>query len=348
MPEQLSAQKPRSFPSEATKYTDAATELDVVRLTSPAAASFMSAPWQRAVARRSSFLLYSSDRTGSLQAFRMDLKTGESFQLTEAATALDSASLTLMPGDRTFCYFDGASLREGMGRDREIYRVPDGWVRGSGFTVSEDGNNAVLVEKRGSKSRLRLIGLVKGAASTVLEVDGEITLPQLRPKRAQILYQRDGSWLINLDGQQNRRLKTESSAMSLWTPSGRTFAYLHIPEAMKDLNTLREHTPDENTDRTLAKTSQFVSFGCNGDASVFVGASRNKSSPTVLLLLRAARREFTLCEHRASNPANTWPVFSPDSQNIFFQSDREGKSAIYRMHVNKLVEETEATVGSAL
>jgi oligogalacturonide lyase len=62
----------------------------------------------------------------------------------------------------------------------------------------------------------------------------------------------------------------------------------------------------------------------------------------VLLLLRVARREFTLCEHKASDAALVQPIFSPDSQSVFFQSDREGKPAIYRVRVEKLVEETQA------
>ncbi len=34
-------------------------------------------------------------------------------------------------------------------------------------------------------------------------------------------------------------------------------------------------------------------------------------------------------------------MFSPDSQRIFFQSDKEGKQAIYMMNVDRLVEETD-------
>jgi oligogalacturonide lyase len=60
----------------------------------------------------------------------------------------------------------------------------------------------------------------------------------------------------------------------------------------------------------------------------------------VLILLRVARRELTLCEHHASDPAMVSPVFSPDSQSVFFVSDRHGKSAIYRVHVEKFVEAT--------
>jgi oligogalacturonide lyase len=73
---------------------------------------------------------------------------------------------------------------------------------------------------------------------------------------------------------------------------------------------------------------------------VFVGASRSLASPYVLLLLRMARRELTLCEHRSSDPVAVEPVFSPDSQSVFFTSDRKGKRAIYRAHVEKFVEET--------
>jgi oligogalacturonide lyase len=75
-----------------------------------------------------------------------------------------------------------------------------------------------------------------------------------------------------------------------------------------------------------------------------VGASRNAASPTILILLRGTRRELTLCEHKASHPETVAPVFAPDSQRIYFQSDRDGKPAIYCVHVEKLVEKTEGTV----
>jgi oligogalacturonide lyase len=91
----------------------------------------------------------------------------------------------------------------------------------------------------------------------------------------------------------------------------------------------------------VANTSQFVGFGGNGDSSVFVGASGSKASPYVLLLVRAVKRELTLCEHHSSDPAQVNPVFSPNSQRIVFQSDRDGKMAIYAMVVDRLVEQTE-------
>ena len=56
--------------------------------------------------------------------------------------------------------------------------------------------------------------------------------------------------------------------------------------------------------------------------------------------MRAARRELTLSEHHASDPRMVQPVFTPDSRNVLFVSDRHGKSAIYRVHVEKFVEAT--------
>jgi oligogalacturonide lyase len=127
-----------------------------------------------------------------------------------------------------------------------------------------------------------------------------------------------------------------------WAPDGKTVLYLNFPEDPKQLTAIRECAPDAASDKLVAKTSQFANFGFNRDTSVFVGASRSAASPTILLLLRITQRELTLCEHKASHPETTAPRFSPDAQRIYFQSDRDGKPAIYCMHVEKLVEKIDA------
>jgi Tol biopolymer transport system component len=38
-------------------------------------------------------------------------------------------------------------------------------------------------------------------------------------------------------------------------------------------------------------------------------------------------------------------MFSPDAQRVYFQSDHDGKPAIYCMHVERLVEKIEAEGG---
>lgn len=341
------AEKGKNLPSEWKRYADPATEFEVTRLTDPAHSSQLTASYNRSLSKRNGFLLFSSDRTGSSQVFRMDLKSGECRQLTHSQN-LDGASLTLLPDDSTFCVFDGPTLRQinvGTQRDRQVYRVADGWTRGPGSSVTGDGVSAILSEVREQSCRLRRVAMATGVATTVVETQFPAANPVARPRRAQILYRQgdEGLWLVNFDGQQNRRLKTAPDGAigpAFWSPNGRTVLYLHIPNDKTKLIAIRENTPDENLDKPVAPTSQFAHFGCNGDTSVFVGASRNRNSPHVLILLRMTRRELTLCEHRSSDPSMVTPIFSPDSQRVFFQSDRDGKPALYRVRVERFVEET--------
>lgn len=328
-------------------YPDPATELEVIRLTDPSFASGMTASHLRQFTRHGESLLYWSERYGNRQAFLLDLKNGGSKQLTDAA-ALDPASLSLSPDDRSFFFFDGPALKEAQlvnNRLREIHSVTEGAVR-KGFSIGADGS-VLFSERRDGRSR---IVSLRQQTRRVVEIDREIEELMARPRRPQVLYRvDDGLWLVNFDGSGNKQLKTEPGRTgeghigeALWIPSGRTFVYLHIPEDPKELITLREHAPDEGTDALLAKTSQFISASPNADASVFTGASRSRASAYVLILLRVARRELALCEHRASDPAMVRPVFSPDSQNVLFGSDRHGKPAIYQVRVGRFVEETGA------
>lgn len=334
------------FPAESRRYSDPATELDVIRLTDPSYTALLPANYNRAIARNSSWMIFSCDRNGSQQAFHMDLKNAQTRQLTEIED-LDPSSLTLTPDNRSFCFFAGRSIHivsVSSLRTRQLYTVPEGWERLPGFSVGPDGTDAIFCESREGRSRLRMVPLGRGSVRTVVEAPFPMSHPIARPRRAQILYRQAEQvlWLVNSDGQRNRKLKTAPGSVGSadWAPDGKTLLYLNVPEDPRELNTIREHTPDANSDKLVAKTSQYASFGFNRDTSVFVGASRNAGSPYLLLLLRITRRELTICEHKASHPEQVAPRFSPDSQRIYFQSDRDGKLAIYDMHLEKLVEKT--------
>jgi len=339
-------QKGAVLPSAWHRYADPATEFEVLRLTDAAHSCWLPAYYNRTLARHGGFLLYSSDDTGAPQAYRMDLHSGESRRLTEAAH-LDASSIAMLPDEHSVCYFDGPTLHHmtlSSLRKREVYEVAEGWERCPGASVGEDGT-ALLGESRDGASRLRVIGLQKGAARTVAEAPFPLSHPQARPKRTQILYRQadEALWLVNTDGAQHRKLPLADGRIgpARWSPDGRTVLYLNFPDDPTQLHAIRECSPDLNSDKLVARTSQFAHFGCNTNTSVFVGASQNRGAPYILILLRLTRRELTLCEHRASNPAMVAPIFSADSQQIFFESDRDGKPAIYKVHVAQLVEETE-------
>jgi oligogalacturonide lyase len=336
--------KGRVLPSAFKRYADPATENPVQRLTDPAHSSILGSGMHSV--SRHGFLVCASDISGRYEAYRIDLKSGQQKQLTDAAD-LDPDSLTLMTDDRGIVYLDGASLMTAnlsTLRAREVYKIPEGFEHGRGIGVAEDGLYTALVEHKEAHHRLQLVNMAKGTAETLAEGEEEIGDLIPRPKRASVLYRRGGGlWLANYDGKQNYRLRVAEGGVgpALWGPEGRSVYYLSYPEDAHKLHSLREFVPDSNEDLGVANTSQFVGIGRNADASVFVGASGSKASPYVLLLVRVVKRELTLCEHRASDPSMVSPVFAPNSQHVYFVSDRHGKRAIYSIAVEKLVEETE-------
>lgn len=323
--------------SEFRRYPDPATELDVIRLTSPNFPSGLAAPHLRQFTKRADALIYWSERDGSRQIYRLDLKSGESKQLT-AAAALNTASFALSPDDRYLYYFDGPALQtlsSASPKPRDIHKLSADAAL-TGFTVASDGS-ILFAEGR----RIMRVALQK--AGPVFESPAPIDLLIARPRHAQVLYRHSGAlWLMNTDGSARKQLSPASGTTgeALWSPNGRTLLYLHIPDDPKQLISLREINPDDGTDQLISRTSQFGAFAPNADASVFAGASRSKASAYIIILLRVTKRELTLCEHRASDPALVEVVFSPDSQSIVFVSDRHGKPALYRVPVEKFVEET--------
>lgn len=342
---QSSGGKGQSFPSEAKRYTDPATEFVLTRLTDPAHDNFLTAYYNRGITQGNA-LLHASDRTGTLQVFRTDLKSGASHQLTSAAK-LDPSSIALLPGDHNFCYFDDRTLwyaSTSGSRQRAVYEIPEGTERGHGFSVAPDGGRGFFIERSGGKSRLTMISLLKGTPSTLAESDDELSDPVARPQIGHVLYRRNGSslWLAHYDAREAQQLRVAPGGIgpAYWSADAKSLLYLNLPEQRDQLNNIRDFVPETGEDKMVDKTSQFVAFSCNADDSVFVGASGSKASPHVLILLRTPHRELTLCEHRASDPARVAPVFTPNSQRVVFLSDRQGKFAIYTLPIERFVEET--------
>jgi oligogalacturonide lyase len=341
------SEKGRVFPSETRRYLDPTTEFVVFRFTDPAHASFLPGPANHCVSGRGNFLLYASDRTGSAQAYRMDLKSGQSWLITEAE-ALEPSSLVLFPDERHIAYFDGRALFRVSLRNyksRRLYEIPPGFERGEDLAIASDGRRAVFVEVAGTRSRLRLNELRSGRTETVLEWDGVLRRPLLRPKSDWILFRApdEALWVVDVRGRNRRRLALAEgkAGPALFSRDGDTLLYLNYPADPKQLHTLREYALESGQDTLIAKTTQFVAFAANRNASVFVGASGAKATPYVLLLLRVTGRELTLCEHKAARPDRIRLTFSPDSRWVFFESDRDGKPAIYGLQLSEFVENTD-------
>ncbi len=294
----------------------------MIRLTDLGTASFLPANGSRAVSVKGKFLIFSSTRSGSLAPFRLDLRSGAVTQLAPA-TALQSSSLSLDAAARTVLFLDGQALKQVSVTGKHLQTIQE---PASAFSVGAAAADVVFVKN----GRLFRLGESQELAADV----GHWC--QWRPGGTGCLVKRDGDlWYVPF-AQPSRaiRLVHGEGDNARWSADGRTVFYLRDDTLFE----ISPEAPDEK--RELANTSQFASFSANADSSVFVGASRSKAQPTINLLLRATRREFTLCEHRAGNPAACAPVFSSDSHRLYFNSDFQGKPAIYSVNVEALIEET--------
>ncbi|MBI5280303.1 MAG: PD40 domain-containing protein [Candidatus Solibacter usitatus] len=335
-------------PIELIRYADPATEFEVVRLTDPAFESRLPASPGRAIDRRSRTLLYASLRSGSWQAWQLELSSGRNRQL-GVLERFDPGSLTLSSDDRSALLINGPELVSiGLSslRVQELYGAGEGCALRGPIACTEDGTSMFFVQTRGSTASLLRLRIPRGGMETVLEQEGAILEPAPNPRRATICWRTPGGelWLGAYDGSGVRRVETPAGRVlqAHWAPGGQSLLYLIEPADTSQLNAIREQGLDSRADSLVALTSQFASFSRNLNATVFVGASRNKASPAVLALLRATRREFTLCEHKAASAREVAPVFSPNSQRVVFQSDRHGKAALYMMNVEKLIEKTDS------
>jgi oligogalacturonide lyase len=335
-----------TFAAEWSVYADPTTEFSVTRLTAPTHDSGVPCYAGRFLSSRRNFLLYSSNRTGSWQAYQCDLKTGESRLLTEAQDLVRD-SLSLMPDDRRFLYFDGGTLQEceiGTLKEKRLHEIPERHRLGEGFSLDQDGRRAVWVETDDAGWHIRSLDLRRGRVTNILTSDREIRRPMLCPGRDQVLYRMADQepWVADLRGKNRSPLKTAAgrTGPALWSAGGAAVLYLNYPED-RSLHAVREYFPGTRQDRLIARTTQFVALGANADSSVLVGASGSRATPFVLLLLRRTGRELTLCEHHASRPETVCPVFSPSNRHIVFQSDRDGRGCLYSIKVDQLVEATE-------
>jgi len=331
--------KARPLPAvgEFVRFTDPATENPVVRLTNPSTNSLLPAAPNKFVSLRDRFLIFSSDRTGSLTPFRLDLRTGMLEPLGQTAQ-LDPRSLCLDPSSHLIYLIDGKVLKEISLSNRKMRLLGEGISAFSG--PSQDGSFVVV--RNGSLERLERAGV-----SLASEVDPWCLI---RPDGSGCLFRRSVSeverefWYVSLDSTRGAKpvLAVQGRITELfWSPDGRSVLLLReLPNGTLTTSEVVEINPETGETQQVSKTSQFASFAPNGDASVFVGASRSRAQPTVLLLVRSLGREITLCEHRASKPTEVLPTFSPDSRRVYYQTDSQGKSALFSVNVELLVEPT--------
>ncbi len=272
-----------------------------------------------------------------------------------------------------------ASVKKG--RERLIYRTQSGWRMTGHLAISDRSRLAAVVEMRDEdwvegfdeqyakkpRCRIQLVDLRTGTGRLLVGENTWLAHPQFRPRSNEVLYCHEGPWdkvdarlwlmRLGAEGPKNLRPRegNERLGHEYWSGFGHEVCYVFYPDDTGRGATVRCVNVNTGKERVVSRCTRFGWLSANDDNSVIVGASSSLAGPNIYLLFSRLQREFTVCEHASSGKAypiagtehsDPWasapePVFSSDSQWIYFVSDREGLPAIYRTAVPDLVEETQ-------
>ncbi len=186
----LGADKTPVSPSELRRLRDPATEFELVRLTDPRKCqAFLPPAPLRSVSRNNNSLLYCSDRSGSVQVWRMDLKNGESHLLSPGAPVLPD-SVTFLPDDRFWAFADAERVNVVRGNKlKTVYRAEGQWRISGQLAIGDDASLASVTEERDGRFRLRVFGTSRSTdPHTLFEADQPVLFSRIRPKRSAVLY----------------------------------------------------------------------------------------------------------------------------------------------------------------
>jgi oligogalacturonide lyase len=340
----LQAQPPARKPSqklppklgEFLAYLDPATENTVIRLTDPAYTSRSPAPQNRHVSSRSPLLLFSNDRHGVMAPFTLDLKTAVLKQLAEPVE-LKTDTLLFESSERACLFLDG----EILSRVSLEHGKPKTLAEGVEDFHAQGARDQIVALRKGKLERIE-------EGSSALLAEGASSRGLISPEGSACCFtreQNDGKYslhIVPMGGGQAVEAARGAITCPTWSPDSQSVLFLRDSEQENfPVTELWEAPVDASGARFVSRTSRFATFSPNGNGSVFVGASRSLAQPHVMLSLRTVRREMTLCEHKSSRPELVRPVFSPNSQRVYFQSDRHGKPALYSLSVAQLVESTQ-------
>ncbi len=365
-------QKGKVFPDQRRKYKDAKTGHTVWQMTdTPGRFTRAQYATQPMATPDSRFVIYGSDRAGEAgqwNMFKLDLRTGESTQLTESTRNLVYHWSVISPDGKEVYYVeDGNSFKvvniETL-EEREICRVTP-CHRPHQLTVSPDNKyiiNPIFLEAKEEENFLVGNGhLIRSALVVINTKTGEIhrlcdgntprTHAQYCPTDPNLIMYCYGGpwwyvqrlWMIHADGTGNRPIFIQShfegAGHEFWGTAGKSI-YIFCnggrqPQGLWAVN------PDGTNERCVMAGPTTGHGSANHEEDRFVASEIYGNSTDGLWMSKKGSTQPELLVHTGYDPskfpsgsgASAHPRFLPDGKRLIFSSAMTGSPEVYMVEV---------------
>ena len=370
--EELSGHKGKVYPDQRKKYTDPESGKTVWQMTdTPGSTTTGQYATQNMATPDGRWLIYGSDRGSQkeqMNLFKMDLKTGESVQLTESDKDLTPRWSHISRDGKEVFYIEDTNHFKAVNIDsleeRSLCRV-ENCHRPHQLTVSADDRfiaDGVFLEKKEEEAFLEDEGFLIRSAIVVIDtktgtqrrlLDGNTPLTHVQycptgPKL--VLYCHGGPWnyvqrlwLINADGSNNRPVfiqsKFEGAGHEFWSANGkRIYVFCNGGRKPQGLWSYDVGTKKEKCVLVGACTGhgtanpaedRFVVNEIYRDVSKGLWISK-KGDPTPQFLCKAGKGSYDIPPYHGGS---AHPRFLPDGKRVAFTSALTGSGELYIVEV---------------
>ncbi len=358
--------KGQIYPDQREKYKDSRSGRTVWRMTkTPGGLSHAQYFTQPATTPDGRWLIYGSSRGGApkqLNLFKMDLKTGESVQLTESTRNLtprwshvspDGKEIYFIEEKKRFRAVDIETLKErdictieNCYRPHQLSVSPDNRYLVDGIFLEDKNEDDFLIGQGFLiRSSLVVIDTRSGAVKHFLTGNTPRTHAQYCPTNPNVLFYCYGGpwwrvqrlWLINADGTGQRPLLVqthfEGVGHEFWSQDGkRIYATCNGGRQPQGLWVVDVASGEE---RCVLAGACVGHGAANGDQDRFVIDDLYNDCKTGLWMSRKGSIEpELLCQTGVSwagkaQEAHPHPRFLPDGKRVSFTSAMSGASEVY-------------------
>lgn len=341
---------------------DPMTGREIWQMTSGAFTSHAPYMYSRAFSHDEKYLVFSSDRSGSFQLYRMDIESGETLQLTDVEN-YENMGLRVDHSGREVYFVAGSTIRAveietGAARLVADFAGLSGGRRiGARFCLTDD-DRRVLVDylRPDGAVALGMAGTGGAKPEEVFVFPGVerishvnfcpgnndlITFNALPDRQDEQELQsacRARAWKLNL-----RTLAAEPfltvppgfrATHEYWAPDGSRL-YFHIKSVPGWVPASIAYIPRDGGAIRTVFTSESMMLGhssVNNDQTRIVSDSQAPGQNELVLIDIATGSHEILCWPNASgrpHPNHVHPAFSPSGQMVIYTSDTTGWAQIY-------------------